>query len=138
MNLWYRRCTGFGHPFQLQSTIKNMPRLKCNIFFTPNFELKILFSIAPIAKNGVQSKVVFFLKKPWGPMSCAELLTWAPNNFILNSTYCSLHRMMFNALTVRWAPFCVLKKCQLFITLKTVKKRVQNGQNMHKIQALKV
>ena len=102
------------------------------------FELKILFSIAPIAKNGVQSKVGFFLKKPWGPMSCAELLTWAPNNFILNSTYCSLHRMMFNALTVRWAPFCVLKKCQLFITLKTVKKRVQNGQNMHKIQALKV
>ena len=77
----YRRCTGFGPLFQLQSKIKNMQRLKCNIFFTPTFELKFLLSIAPIVKNGVQLEVGFFLKKPWGPKSYAEHLTWAPQNF---------------------------------------------------------
>ena len=101
----YRRCTGFGHPFKLQSTIKNTPRLKCNIFFTPNFELKILLLIAPIAKNKVQSEVGFLKKKPWGPKSYAEHLTWAHNNFIVKTMYYSLYRMMFNALTVRWVPF---------------------------------
>ena len=80
-NVRYRRCTGFGPLFQLQSKIKNMQRLKCNIFFTPTFELKFLLSIAPIVKNGVQLEVGFFLKKPSGPKSYAEHLTWALQNF---------------------------------------------------------
>ena len=62
----YRKSTGFGHTFQLLSTIENMPRLKCKTFFTPNFEFKNLFSIAPIAKNGVQSEVGFFFGKNLG------------------------------------------------------------------------
>ena len=77
----YRKSTGFGHPFQLQSKIKNTPRLKCDIFFTLSFELKILLLIAPIVKNVVQLKVGFFLKKPRGPISYAEHLTWAPQIF---------------------------------------------------------
>ena len=80
-NLIYRRSTGFRPLSILWSKIKNIRRRKYCNFSTLKFVSKILLSIAPIARIGVQSEVVLFLKKAWGPKSYAKHRTSAPCNF---------------------------------------------------------
>ena len=77
----YRRSTGFRPLSILWSKIKNIRRRKYCNFSTLKFVSKILLSIAPIARIGVQSEVVLFLKKAWGPKSYAKHRTSAPCNF---------------------------------------------------------